>query len=178
MRYGSREWFVQTPDEARKERRRRKHVEVGGLALIEPANEEEVAYLWDNMRPEEKDEALEQGGDRAAHRKAIFGAKRTISVYHADKLLAVATVFELPRGGHGLSLERTTAALEPGHRFAWLRGYAALGKWIASEYPDGIYTLTPTDMPRALDVYRHAGAEVVGRQAVGKRAYWVLKVKG
>ena len=178
MHYGSREWFVRTPDEARRERRRRKYVEVGGLTLIEPANEEEVAYLWDHMRPEEKDEALEQGGDRAAHRKAVFGAERTIAIYHADALLAVATVFELPRGGHGLSLERTAAALEKGHSFAWLRGYAALGRWIASEYPDGVYTLTPVDLPRALDVYRHAGAEVVGRQTVGKREYFVLKVNG
>ena len=54
MRYGSREWFLQTPDEARRERRRRKHFAVGGLTLIEPANEEEVAYLWDHMRPDRK----------------------------------------------------------------------------------------------------------------------------
>ena len=178
MRYGSREWFVRTPDEARKERRGRKRTEVAGLDVLEPAIEEEVAVLWDRMREEEKREALDAGGDAAMHRKAVFSAERTFAVYHGDVMLAVATVYALPKGGHGLSMERTVAALERGHRFTWLRAYGPLAEWICGEYPDGLLTMTPKDLPRAPDVYRHAGAERTGETVtVGRREYWVLRMR-
>ena len=216
MRYGSREWFVATPEELRAERRRRKLAEVAGLTILEPANEEEVAVLWMTMREEEKREALDAGVDAAMHRKAVFSAERTFAVYHKrgnrDRgtgirseevdLLAIATVDKaerkvvagsrsrtvdvknsavglgLPtRTIHFLSMERTVNALKPGHRFVWLRGYGPLGRWISGQYPDGLWTVTPTDLPRALDVYRHAGAERTGETVkVGGREYWVLKI--
>ena len=82
-----------------------------------------------------------------------------------------------PRPIHFLSMERTVNALAKGHRFAWLRGYGPLGKWISAAYPSGLWTVTPTDLPRALDVYRHAGAERTGETVkVGGREYWVLKI--
>ena len=176
MRYGSREWFVRTPDEARKERRRRKLAEVAGLTILEPATEEEVAVLWMTMREEEKREALDAGGDAATHRKAVFSAERTFAVYHGDVMLAIATVYALPKGGHGLSMERTVAALERGHRFTWLRAYGPLAEWICGEYPDGLLTMTPKDLPRALAVYRHCGARVVGETTFGGREWFVLKI--
>lgn len=200
MRYGSREWFLQTPDEARKERRRRRRVELSGLTVIESVNEEEVAWTWANMRPEEKQEACEAGGGEAAHRAAAFKAERSFAIYHGDALLAIATVEKIkgvgvgrsstmdishsivdldlrPRPIHFLSMERTVAALERGHRFTWLRAYGPLGRWIGGQYPDGLWTVTPTDLPRALDVYRHAGAERTGETVkVGGREYWVLKI--
>ena len=200
MRYGSREWFLQTPDDARKERCRRKRVELSGLTVIESVNDEEVAWTWANMRQEEKQEAEEAGGGEAAHRAAAFKAERSFAIYHGDARLAIATVEKIegvgvgrrstmdishstvdldlrPRPIHFLSMERTTNALAKGHRFTWLRGYGPLGRWIARQYPDGIWTVTPADLPRALDVYRHAGAERTGGTVkVGCREYWVLKI--
>ena len=170
---------MQTPGEARKERHHRKHVEVAGLMVIEGVIEEEVAWTWSHMRPEEKREAEEAGGGEDGHRKAALGAERTFAVYHGDALLAIAAVCTLPNGRKFLSMERTTNALKPGHRFAWIRAYGSLGKWICGEYPDGLWTVTPTDLPRALDVYRHAGAEPTGETVtVGGREYWVLRLRG
>ena len=177
MRYGSREWFLQTPDDARKERCRRKRVELSGLTVIESVNDEEVAWTWANMRQEEKQEAEEAGGGEAAHRAAAFKAERSFAIYHGYALLAIATVETMPDGRKFLSMERTVNALAKGHRFAWLRGYGPLGRWISGQYPDGLWTVTPTDLPRALDVYRHAGAERTGETVkVGGREYWVLKI--
>lgn len=155
----------------------RKRTEIAGLTVIEGANEEEVAYLWSHMREEERKEAEDAGGDEAAHGKAVFSAERTFAIYHGDALVAVATAYPLPKGGHGLSMERTVAALEKGHRFTWLRGYGPLSRWICGQYPDGLWTMTPVDLPRALDVYRHAGAEIVGRTTVKGREYFVLKLR-
>ena len=192
MRYGSGEWFLQTPDEAREERRRRKCAVVAGLTVLEPVVEEEVAWTWSHMRPEEKREAREACGfareegrgkreeeARIAHFDAAKRAERTFAVYHGDALLAIAAVCTLPNGRKFLSMERTENALKPGHRFAWIRAYGPLGKWICGEYPDGLWTMTPTDLPRAMDVYRHAGAERTGETVtVGGREYWVLRLRG
>jgi len=146
---------------------------VAGLELVEPAREEDVSYLWGHMRDEERGEAMDAGGSEELHRTAILGAERSISVFHRGVLLAIATTFTLPSGETGLSMERTVHALEPGHRFTWLRAYGRLAEWIGP-----CYTLTPTNLPRALDVYRHAGATVVGTTTVGGREYWVLKIGG
>ena len=152
----------------------RKRYEIAGLVVMEPVLGEEVAWTWANMRPEEKGEAV---GGEAAHRAAAFSAERSFAIYHGDALLAIAIVETLPDGRKFLSMERTVNALAKGHRFAWLRGYGPLGKWIAGQYPDGLWTVTPTDLPRALDVYRHAGAERTGETVkVGGREYWVLKI--
>ena len=191
MRYGSRDWFLQTPDEAREERRRRKLDVVAGLTVLEPAIEEEVAWTWLHMRPEEKREACEAVGfareegrgkreeeARIAHFNAAKRAERSFAVYHGGSLLAIAAVGTLPDGRKFLSMERTVNALARGHRFTWLRAYGPLGRWICGEYPDGVWTVTPINLPRALDVYRHAGAERTGETVtVGGREYWVLKLK-
>ena len=137
---------------------------------------------------------------RNAHAAAAERAERSFAIYHGDALLAIATVDKIegvgvgrrstmdvnnstadldlgPRPVHFLSMERTVNALAKGHRFAWLRAYGPLGKWIGGQYPDGLWTVTPTDLPRALDVYRHAGAELTGETVnVGGREYWVLKI--
>lgn len=179
MRYGSREWFVATPEKIRAESRRRRFAKVGGLDVLEPATEEEAAVMWAQMRGEEKREALDAGGDESSHRKAVLSAERSFAIYHGDALLAVATVDTLPDGRKFLSMERTAAALERGHRFTWLRAYGPLGLTIGSECPDGIWAVTPTDLPRALDVYRHAGARPTGETVrVGEREYWVLRIGG
>ena len=155
----------------------RKRYEIAGLVVMEPVLDDEVAWTWENMRLEEKQEAVEAGGGEAAHRAAAFKAERSFAIYHGDALLAIATVETMPDGRKFLSMERTVNALAKGHRFAWLRGYGQLGKWICGEYPDGLRTVTPTDLPRALDVYRHAGAERTGETVkVGGREYWVLKM--
>ena len=135
---------------------------------------------------------------RVAHAEAVKRAERSFAIYHGDALLAIATVEKIegvgrrstidannstvdldlrPRPIHFLSMERTVNALAKGHRFAWLRGYGPLGKWISAAYPSGLWTVTPTDLPRALDVYRHAGAERTGETVnVGGREYWVLRI--
>ncbi len=129
------------------------------------------------MREEERKEAEEAGGDETAHRAAAFGAERSFAIYHGDALLAIATVETVPDGRKFLSMERTVNALKPGHRFAWLRGYGPLGRWIAGQYPDGLWTVTPADRPRVFDVDRHAGAERTGETVkVGGREYWVLRI--
>ena len=172
----------------------RKRYEIAGLVVMEPVLGEEVAWTWANMRPEEKGEAV---GGEAAHRAAAELAERTIAIYHGDALLAIATVDQVkvrgegeqgkenstvhlepsPSPKHFLSMERTVNALAKGHRFAWLRAYGPLGRWISAAYPSGLWTVTPTDLPRALDVYRHAGAERTGETVkVGGREYWVLKM--
>ena len=155
----------------------RERYEIAGLVVMEPVLGDEVAWTWANMRPEEKGEAEEAGGGEAAHRAAAFKAERSFAIYHGDALLAIATVETMPDGRKFLSMERTVNALTKWHRFAWLRAYGPLGKWICGEYPDGLWTVTPTDLPRALDVYRHAGAEQTGETVkVGGREYWVLKI--
>lgn len=157
----------------------RKKTEIAGLVVMEPVLGDEVAWTWTNMRPEEKQEAVEAGGGEAAHRAAAFKAERSFAIYHGDALLAIATVETMPDGRKFLSMERTVNALAKGHRFAWLRGYGPLGRWIAVQYTDGLWTVTPTDLPRALDVYRHAGAERTGETVkLGGREYWVLRLKG
>ena len=188
----------------------RKRTEIAGLTVKEPVLGEEVAWTWEHMRPEEKQEAREAVGfaseelrvkseecARVAHAEAAKKAERSFAIYHGDALLAIATVDQVKVRGEGeqrkenstvhlkpspspkyfLSMERTVNALKPGHRFAWLRGYGPLGRWISWQYPDGLWTVTPTDLPRALDVYRHAGAERTGETVnVGGREYWVLKI--
>ena len=168
----------------------RKSTEIAGLVVMEPVLGEEVAWTWENMRPEEKREAREAVGfaseelrvkseecARVAHAEAAKKAERSFAIYHGDALLAIATVETMPDGRKFLSMERTVNALAKGHRFAWLRGYGPLGRWISGQYPDGLWTVTPTDLPRALDVYRHAGAERTGETVkVGEREYWVLKI--
>ena len=189
----------------------RKKTEIAGLVVMEPVLDEEVAWTWANMRPEEKGEACEACGfareevrgkredvARIAHAEAAKRADRSFAIYHGDALLAIATVDQVKVRGEGeqrkenstvhlepspspkyfLSMERTVNALAKGHRFAWLRSYGPLGRWIGGQYPDGLWTVTPTDLPRALDVYRHAGAERTGETVkVGGREYWVLKIK-
>ena len=114
---------------------------------------------------------------RIAHAEAAKKAERSFAIYHGDAILAIATVETLPDGRKFLSMERTVNALANGHRFAWLRGYGPLGRWIVGQYPDGLWTVTPTDLPRALDVYRHAGAERTGETVkVGGLEYWVLRI--
>lgn len=168
----------------------RKRTEIAGLVVMEPVLGDEVAWTWANMRPEEKQEACEAAGfareevrgkredvARIAHAEAAFKAERSFAIYHGDALLAIATVETMPDGRKFLSMERTVNALAKRHRFAWLRGYGPLGRWISWQYPDGLWTVTPTDLPRALDVYRHAGAERTGETVkVGGREYWVLKI--
>ena len=168
----------------------RKRYEIAGLVVMEPVLGEEVAWTWANMRPEEKQEAREAVGfaseevrakseecARNAHAEAAKRSERSFAIYHGDSLLAIATVETMPDGRKFLSMERTMNALAKGHRFAWLRGYGPLGRWIAGQYPDGLWTVTPTDLPRALDVYRHAGAERTNETVtVGGREYWVLKI--
>ena len=152
----------------------RKRYEIAGLVVMEPVLGEEVAWTWANMRPEEKGEDV---GGETAHREAAERAERSFAIYHGDALLAIATVETMPDGRKFLSMERTVNALAKGHRFAWLRAYGPLGRWIGGQYPDGLWTVTPTDLPRALDVYRHAGSERTGETVkVGGREYWVLKL--
>lgn len=148
---------------------------------MEPVLGDEVAWTWDNMRPEEKQEneesGVEGGEPRRLHMTAAERAERSFAIYHGDALMAIATIETLPDGRKFLSMERTVNALKPGHRFAWLRAYGPLGKWVGGQYPEGLFAMTPTDLPRALDVYRNAGAEPTGETVkVGEREYWELRV--
>ena len=154
---------------------------------------EAVGFAREEVRGKREEEA------RIAHFEAAKKAERSFAIYHGDALLAIAIVDKVEGGRlkveqrkenstvppstsnlrpvNFLSMERTVNALAKGHRFAWLRGYGPLGRWISGQYPDGLWTVTPTDLPRALDVYRHAGAERTGETVkVGGREYWVLKI--
>lgn len=178
MRYGSREWFVLTPDEIRLRRKRRQHEEIAGLTAFEPADDGEAAYLWRHMRGEERQETDETGCREEDHLLAVMRAERSFAIYHDGVLLAIATVARLPDGRRLMSMERTVHALERGHRFTWLKAYGPLARTLTELVGDVVF-VTPCDMPRALDVYRHAGAERTGETvAVGGRDYWVLRLRG
>ena len=167
----------------------RKRCEIAGLTVFEPATRAEAGYVWDHQRKEELSEAIGWAMERertfnggidlkAEHWSRVKGARQSFCVRHGRTVLAVATMFDLPKGGVGLTMTRTVHALEHGHRFTWLRAYGPLAKWAAREAGGAFLTMTPTDLPRALDVYRHAGAEVVGTTSYAGRDWWVLKVKG
>ena len=177
MRYGSRAWFNLTPDEIRLRRMRRQHENVSGLAVFEPADDGEASYLWRHMREEERQETDETGCREEDHLLAIMRAERSFAVYHDDALLAIATVVRMPDGRRLMSMERTVHALERGHRFTWLKAYGPLSRTLTELVGDVVF-VTPCDMPRALDVYRHAGAEQTGETVkVGGREYWVLRLR-
>lgn len=176
MRFGSREWFLLTPDEIRERRLRRSHEEIAGLTAYEPADEGEAAYVWAHMREEERGESRVDGFGERERLAAILTAERSFAVYHGDVLLVLAVVHRFPGGRRLLSMERTTHALERGHRFTWLRAYGPLARTLTALVGD-VFFATPTDMPRALDVYRHAGAEQTGETiVVDGRNYWLMKI--
>ena len=177
MHYGSREWFNLTPDEIRRRRMRRRHENIAGLTAFEPADDGEAACVWRNMRGEERLETDETGCREEDHLLAVMRAERSFAVYHGDVLLAIATVERMPDGRRLMSMERTVHALERGHRFTWLKAYGPLSRTLTELVGDVVF-VTPCDMPRALDVYRHAGAEQTGETVkVGGREYWVLRLR-
>ena len=177
VRFGSRRWFVQTPDEIRSSRFSRAHEEISGLDVFEPVTPEETALAWATMRPEERQEAREAGIGLRDQDASARRAERSFAIYHGDALMAIALVERLPDGRRFLEMERTENALKPGHRFTWLRGYGPLARKL-TELVGEVLFVTPTDLPRALDVYRHTGAERTGSVVtVGKRTYWVMRIK-
>lgn len=168
---------MQTPDEIRERRLRRSREEIAGLTVCEPADDGEASYVWEHMREEERGESRVDGFGERERLAAILTAERSFAVYHGEVLLALAVVHRLPCGRMFLSMERTTHALERGHRFTWLRAYGPLARTL-TELVGDVYFATPTDMPRALDVYRHAGAEQTGEtMTVDGREYWILKLQ-
>lgn len=187
LRYGGRGWFAAAPDDLEADRNARRHVSVAGLVLIRTVREEEAEYVWEHMRREEWEEGAEVVRDaaeaRAAHRRAVLSARVSYAAYHGASLLAVLTLDEKSPGKWFLTMERTVHAMEVGHRFTWLRAYGPVAKMLVRKCAaasgggfDGIYFVTPTDMPRALDVYRHAGAARVSDVKVGSRDYWLMRI--
>lgn len=177
MRYGSREWFALTPDEIRRRRMSRRHENVAGLTAFEPVDDGEAAYVWRNMRAEERRETEEAGCREQDHLASMMQAERSFSVYHGDVLLAVATVVGLSDGRRLLSMERTVHALERGHRFTWLKAYGPLARTLTELVGDVVF-VTPCDMPRALDVYCRTGAKLTDEKVtVGGREYWVMRIE-
>lgn len=164
-------------------RPKRRVVYLFGMRLEEPARPKDFLLLWATMRPEERGEIEDAGCDQKQWFDAYAAARRTIAVKRGADLLAVAAVYDKPDGTRFLTYERTRHALEKGNRFSWLRGYAHLSQWLVmterEQYARGkLLTASPTDLPRALAVYRHAGASVVGETEVFGRKYWILEVKG
>ena len=151
--------------------------EIAGLTVTEPVMPEEAAIAWAMMRPEERQEARDAGIGFRAHDEAIIRAERSFAIYHRDVLLALALVGRLPDGRKLLEMERTENALKPGHRFTWLRGYGPLSRFLVEKVGEVVF-VTPADLPRALDVYKHAGAERTGETLrIGGREYWVMRIR-
>lgn len=163
--------------------RTRRVVYLFGMRLEEPAQTHDLLSLWSSMRREERGEIEDSGCDRVQWFDAYAAARRTIAVKRGADLLAVAAVFDRPDGTRFLTYERTRHVLEKGNRFTWLRGYSHLSRWLVrTEREAGmrgqLLTASPVDLPRALAVYRHAGAAVVGETEIFGRKYWILEVKG
>ena len=98
--------------------------------------------------------------------------------------MGIGEMMDRPDGSRFISLERTRYCLAKGHRFAWLKTFKYLVKWFIDTdnwkgHKGDFYTATPTDLPRALDLYGpYAGAEVVGTRNFNGRDYWMLKING
>jgi len=169
----------------------RSRMYLGELEVITPSTVTELRYVTEHARPEEREEEADAGGTWQKRVNAMLAMRRTASVYHRGYLLALAGVTDLPQAwpdatdGKGcarlLTMERTVHALEKGHRFAWLKGYAELAKWYietdrgaADRGP--VLAVSPTNIPRALDVYRYVGARVVKTVNLNGRDYWVLRI--
>jgi len=158
---------------------------VGGLTVSSPATQEEFEYVGRYLREEEAGEERDTGGGRRERAAAFIRMRRTFVARHNGYVLAIAGITDTEWNGKKcryLAMERTVHALEIGHRFTWIRAYAALAKWLVETDGENgwrgpIMTLTPTDLPRALDVYKYANVENVGTVTVGRREYWILKIK-
>jgi len=154
------------------------HDTAGSLDLYEPATEEEMSYLLSHMRHEELKEGTDAGSTPEDRERAIKSCRRLLAVYHNGVLLCVGEMMD-GDGFRNISCERTVHCLEPGHRFAWLRDFPALVDWFRNtdDQMGGVgrfYTITPTEYPRALDLYGKAGGRVIKTIDVAGVPYWLL----
>ena len=164
----------------------RQCVTVGGVEVVEPATAEEIDYVFDHMHPEEFSEGEDLSTTKESHRRSVLDARRSMTVKHNGAILAVACLTDVDGGDERyrvLAMSRTAHALEKGHRFTWLRAYGPLADWLResdARFSDNgrLVALSPTNLPRALDVYRYAGARV--RKTInpeGHRSYWVIDLE-
>jgi len=158
----------------------RRHETVCGFDLYEPATDEEMAYLLAHMRPEELEEGEAVGSTDEDRARALGTFRRLVAVYHRGELMCVGEMAD-GDGFRNLSCERTVHCLERGHAFAWLKGFPSLVDWFrrtddALGGTGPFYTITPTDYPRALDLYAKAGGRVVGTVDIVGRPYWLLEM--
>lgn len=164
----------------------RLRVAIGGVEVVEPATVDEIDYVFDHMRPEEFSEGEDLATTKESHRRSVLDARRSMTVKHNGVILAVACLTDVDGGDERyrvLAMSRTVHALEKGHRFTWLRAYGPLSDWLREsdvQFSDHgrLVALSPTDLPRALDVYRYAGARVHKTlNPEGHRSYWVIDLE-
>lgn len=152
---------------------------VAGMRLVEPASPVDLLDLWERMRPEEREEGAALGTTFEGWLDAIRAARRLVSVFHRGELLGIGEMYDR-EGVRLISLERTDRCLAPGHRFAWLRGFPVLVRWfMKTDDAQGgcgrFVTVSPTDYPRALDLYGKCGFVQTRTTSIGGREYWILE---